>query len=146
MTEFIDLAQPIYEDHPSMLAALGVLPETPLIDRETMDRTIDHVTERWDWDTAWGWDFPTLAMTAARLGRPDDAVDALLLDEQKNTYLRNGHNYQEPRLPLYLPGNGGLLTATAMMAAGWEDGPDEHAPGFPDEGWTVRCENLQRMF
>ena len=135
----------VYEDHPSMLAGLGVLPETPLIDPGTMDRTLDRVRERWDWDTAWGWDFPTMAMTAARLGRGEDAVDALLLDERKNTYLPNGHNYQEERLPLYLPGNGGLLTAAAMMAAGWDDAPDEHAPGFPDEGWTVRHEGLQRL-
>jgi len=29
----------------------------------------------------------------------------------------------------YLPGNGGLLYAVALMAAGWEGAPKKHAPG-----------------
>ena len=55
-------------------------------------------------------------MTAARLGRRKDAVDALLLDTPKNAFLANGHNAQGTRkdLPLYLPGNGSLLIAAAM--------------------------------
>jgi hypothetical protein len=58
----------------------------------------------------------------------------------------NGHNHQRPGLTIYLPGNGGLLTATAMMAAGWDGAPDRHAPGFPDDGtWKVRWENLRRL-
>jgi hypothetical protein len=33
-----------------------------------------------------------------------------------------------------------------MMAAGWDDGPDRPAPGFPDNGkWKIRWERLQRM-
>jgi hypothetical protein len=32
------------------------------------------------------------------------------MDTQKNTYLASGHNYQDARLTVYLPGNGGLLT------------------------------------
>ena len=48
-------------------------------------------------------------------------------------------------LPLYLPGNGGLLYAVAMMAAGWDGAPDGTAPGFPADGsWTVRHEGLTR--
>ena len=85
-------------------------------------------------------------MTAARVGEPGIAIDALLMDVQKNTYLNNGHNYQNDRLTLYLPGNGGLLTAVAMMAAGWHDAPDMNAPGFPQDGsWKVRWENLHRL-
>ena len=42
---------------------------------------------------------------------------------------------------LHLPGNGGLLAAVALMAAGWDNGPDRHAPGFPS-GWTVEWEGL----
>ena len=130
-------------DHPSMLNAYGTLPLTPMIDPETMQRTYDSVLKTWQWRTTWGWDYPTLAMTAARLGHPDAAIDALFMDAQKNTYLPNGHNYQDNRLPLYLPGNGGLLFAVAMMAAGWDGAPRTHAPGFPDNGrWTVRWENL----
>jgi hypothetical protein len=83
------------------------------------------------------------AMTAARLGETEMAIDALLLDTPKNKYLANGHNYQRPNLPCYLPGNGGLLYAVALMANGWKGSPKRHAPGFPDNGmWTVRSENF----
>jgi protein-glucosylgalactosylhydroxylysine glucosidase len=133
-------------DHPSMLGALGFLPQTPLIDPATMDRTLDWTKKVWDWPTTWGWDYPIMAMTATRLGRPDDAIDALLMDVQKNTYLSNGHNYQDERLPVYLPGNGGLLATVALMAAGWDGAPSKDAPGFPKDGkWKVRSEGLLPM-
>ncbi len=136
----------IYRDHPSMIAALGFVPQTPLIDPEIMKRTLDHVMQKWDWPSTWGWDYPMLAMTAARLGEPQKALDALFIDSQKNRYLANGHNYQSPRLPLYLPGNGGLLAAVAMMAAGWDNCPSRPAPGFPDNGkWNIKCEGLKCM-
>ena len=129
-------------DHPSMLGALGMLPgET--VDRETMRRTLFKVMKEWKWDQTWGWDYPLTAMTAARLGEGKLAIDALLMTTEKNRYLRNGHNWQRPNLPCYLPGNGGLLYAVAMMAGGWRGSPRRHAPGFPDDGsWTVRSEGL----
>jgi protein-glucosylgalactosylhydroxylysine glucosidase len=129
-------------DHPSMLCALGMLPGSK-VDRAIMNRTLDAVLRHWKFPEAWGWDFPVIAMSAARLGRPGDAVDALLMDTPKNTYLPNGHNAQGGRrdLPLYLPGNGGLLIAVAAMAAGWDGAPDGAAPGFP-EGWRVAREGL----
>lgn len=131
--------------HPCQLAAWGLLPKSPVVDEATMLRTMDHVLHHWNHKSTWGWDYPMMAMTAARLGRGDWAIDSLLLDETKNTYRANGHNYQSGRLPCYLPGNGGLLTAAAMMAAGWEGGPDRDAPGFPQDGtWTVRWEGLHR--
>jgi hypothetical protein len=133
-------------DHPSMLAALGLVPPTPLIDPEVMGRTLDRVLQTWEWPTTWGWDYPMMAMTAARLGRPEKAIDALFIAAEKNRYLANGHNFQTARLPLYLPGNGGLLAAVAMMAAGWDGCPDRPSPGFPADGrWHVRWEGLKRM-
>jgi hypothetical protein len=136
----------IYRDHPSMVAALGFVPQTPLIDPNTMKRTFDNVMRTWDWKSTWGWDYPMLAMTTARLGEPEKAVDALFIESQKNRYLANGHNFQSSRLPLYLPGNGGLLTAVAMMVAGWDGCPDRPSPGFPDNGkWNIRWEGLKRM-
>ncbi len=136
----------IRQDHPSMLAALGVLPRTPLIDPNVMNRTLDSVFKDWQWSSTWGWDYPVMAMTAARVGEPQKALDALFLPAEKNRYLANGHNYQSARLPLYLPGNGGLLSAVAMMAAGWDGGPDRKCPGFPNDGkWNVRWEGLKKM-
>lgn len=87
-----------------------------------------------------------IAMAAARLGEPEIALQALLIDKGKNTYLPNGHNFQEPkRLRLYLPGNGALLDAVAMMLAGW-DGSVGVNPGFPADGkWNVRWEGLQKV-
>jgi hypothetical protein len=42
-------------------------------------------------------------------------------------------------------GNGGLLYATALMAAGWDGAPNRNAPGFPGNGqWNVRWEDLSR--
>jgi hypothetical protein len=77
-------------------------------------RWTDFVLNRWDQKTTWGWDYPMMAMTAARLGRPDQAIEALFIDTPKNRYLPNGHNFQQlTELPLYLPGNGGLLFAVA---------------------------------
>lgn len=130
-------------DHPSMLCALGVLPKTELIDEATMRATLADVFKSWDWPTTWGWDYPVIAMTAARVGEPERAIDALFLDTPKNRYLANGHNYQRANLPLYLPGNGGLLYATALMAAGWDGAPKRNAPGFPEKGWVVRHEGLR---
>jgi hypothetical protein len=130
------------QDHPSMLAAMGVLPGE-VVDRETMRRTLKRVMAQWEWDKTWGWDYPMTAMTAARLDEPQTAIDALMMQTEKNRYLPNGHNWQRQNLPCYLPGNGGLLYAVAMMAAGWKGAPQRHAPGFPGDGsWTVRWENL----
>lgn len=131
-------------DHPSVTAALGLLPG-PGIDPATMERTLDWIWGHWDWAATWGWDYPMLAMCAARLGEPERAVDALFLETPKNHYALNGHNYQRPGLGVYLPSNGSLLYAVAMMAAGWDGSPTNSAPGFPSDGrWNVRWENLRR--
>jgi hypothetical protein len=133
------------DDHPAVLGALGLLPG-PGIDPAVMGRTFDWVWANWNWPSTWAWDYPLAAMTAARLGRPERAVDALLLDTPKNRWRANGHVHQRDGLTVYLPGNGGLLTAVAMMAAGWDGGPERAAPGFPADGsWTVRAEGFRRM-
>ncbi|MFC8097776.1 hypothetical protein [Streptomyces sp. NPDC057363] len=130
------------DDHPAMLCALGMVPATPLIDPETMESTLLDVRDNWKWDTAWGWDFPVMAMTATRVGRPDLAVAALLTDAGKNQYLGTGHSPQiGSLLPLYLPANGALLAAVSLMAAGWDGAAD--CPGFPADGtWQVRHEGF----
>ncbi|MDE3067586.1 MAG: twin-arginine translocation signal domain-containing protein [Verrucomicrobiota bacterium] len=131
-------------EHPALLGALGMQPGDG-VDVDAMRRTARRVMDTWRWDRSWGWDFPLAAMAAARTGQPDLALDFLLLDTPKNRYLPNGHNYQRPNLPAYLPANGGLLAAAALMCAGWTGGPDETAPGFlKNNKWSVRWENLRR--
>ena len=139
-----------HNDHPAVLGACGLLPVSvahPLYSAETMNATLADVMQTWNWTTTWGWDYGMVAMAATRLGQPQTALQALLIDTQKNTYLKNGHNYQtSDRLRLYLPGNGALLSAIAMMCAGWDGCENPNNPGFPQDGtWNVRWENLQRM-
>lgn len=141
-TTFTDADQ--RRDHPTLLGAYGFV-ASPRVDRAAMRRTLRRVFESWQWSDTWGWDYPLVAMTAARVGEPELAIDALLMDTPKNRYHPNGHNYQRPGLTIYLPGNGGLLSATAMMAAGWDGGPPTNAPGFPRTGWTVRAERLRGL-
>ena len=139
-------------DHPAVLGACGLLPSahtpyTLLYNKEKMKHTLDWVMDHWNWATTWGWDYGMIAMCAARLGDPETALRALFTDTQKNTYLPNGHNFQTPdRLRIYLPGNGALLTAVAMMCAGWDGCEEPLNPGFPKDGkWNVRWEGLQKM-
>jgi len=130
-------------EHPALLGVLGMQPGDG-VDAAVMGNTVRKVFEVWQWDRAWGWDFPMAAMAAARVGEPELALKALLIDSPKNRYHPNGHNYQRDSLTAYLPENGGLLSAVAMMCAGWTGGPDRAAPGFPSDGkWNVRWEGLK---
>ncbi len=132
-------------DHPIVVGAYGFLPNDQ-IDIKKMGHTFDNVMNEWNWQSTWGWDYPLLAMSATRLGKPEEAIKALLTDTQKNTYLVNGHNFQTNRLTIYLPGNGGLLAAVAMMAAGSEDSTLTN-PGFPKNGqWDIKWEGLVPIF
>jgi len=133
-------------DHPSFLMALGQLPGDG-VDPAIMLRTLDAVLANWDWATKiWGWDYPMIAMTAARLGETQKAVDVLLKsDGPNNGYTAAGHNPNKG-LPVYLPGNGALLAAVALMAGGWDGAPNRPAPGFPSDGrWTVRAEGFKPL-
>ncbi len=120
--------------HPMMLGICGMLPGRHC-DREVMRRTLHDLLAAWDWRReSWGWDYPLAALTAIRLGEPQTALKILLMDTPANCYLINGHNHQSPDLPCYLPGNGGLLTAAAMLA---------HCPKPKD--WNWRFEDLGQL-
>lgn len=132
------------KDHPSMLGGFGLI-DSKRTDREKMRATLHKVLECWEYKSLWGWDFALMAMTAVRLGEPETAVDILLKDTMKNSYVTSGNNMQKSRkdLPLYLPGNGALLLAVPLMAAGYA-GCEKETPGFPDNGeWTVEFENIE---
>lgn len=127
-------------DHPMVLGALGFLPLTDKVNRKIMEKTMDKIIGVWNWKSLWGWDFPLMAMDATCLDRPQLAVDLLLKDTPKNTFLPDGNNYQDSTLTLYLPGNGSLLTAVAMMCT-YRNKNGEN--GFPSDGkWNVKYENL----
>ena len=112
-----------------------------------------------------------MAMTAARLNAPEEAIAWLFFDAKNNQFGTSG---MTPRVHLaahamafvptatgaagqadagpdgpgyqraaetYFPSNGALLLAVALMAGGW-DGQAGTAPGFPKTGWKVRAEGL----
>ena len=64
-------------EHPALIGAYGMLPGDG-VDIPTMERTLMKVHREWKLHETWGWDFPMLAMCAARLGKPEMAVDYLL--------------------------------------------------------------------
>ena len=141
-------AEKCRNDHPAVLGVFGLLPRCSVSsDLVAANKTLAWVMQNWNWPTTWGWDYGMTAMAAARLGQPETALKALLIDTQKNTYLKNGHNFQTAdRLRIYLPGNGALLTAIAMMCAGWDGCTIPNNPGFPQDGtWNIRWEGLNRM-
>ena len=131
-------------DHPAVLGAYSTIPAANGLDTVVMKNTFDLVWKIWKWDDTWGWDFPLVAMTATRLHMPEKAVEALLMPIRTNTYLKNGHNYQDDRLTIYLPGNGGVLNAVAMMCTG-TDADKNINIGFPKD-WVVKWEGLKKMY
>ena len=136
-------------EHPALTGIYGWLPGDG-VDIETFRRTFYRVLDTWQMDRIWGWDYPMLAMAAARLGDPEKAVDLLCTTAHKFAFDEHGlaDMYPYP----YFPANGGLLTAVAMMCAGWDglpggvSGSTGDAPGFPKGGsWVVRYEGFNPM-
>jgi len=149
-------------DHPSLVAAYGLLPGWGA-DRETMRRTLKAVVKDWDLRQTWGWDWPMLAMTATRLDEPEMAIDFLTGDAKNFQFGTSG---MTPRVHVsddaaphaagvsvdgpgyrraaetYFPSNGSLLLAVALMAQGGSE-VVELNPGFPPNGkWIVRSEGI----
>ena len=130
-------------EHPALLGIYGLLPGDG-VDTILMKKTFNKVMETWKFDSCWGWDFPLMAMTAARLGLPDKAIDILLHTSPKNGYDRHGLVGGGNPYP-YIPANGALLYAIAFMTAGWNSDGLVHEPGFPKNGaWVVRWEDLKK--
>jgi hypothetical protein len=132
-------------DHPAVLMASSLLPTNGMVDTAIMHKTYEAIDKGWRWEHTWGWDFPMVAMAATRINQPEAAIDALFKDVTTNTYLLNGHNYQTKRLTIYLPGNGSLLAAVALMCAGY-DGNKIANPGFPKNGkWKIKWEGFKPL-
>ncbi|KAK0487988.1 Six-hairpin glycosidase-like protein [Armillaria luteobubalina] len=128
-------------DHPALVGLYGWLPETEGLNLTIEKATADKVREHWNATYFWGWDFPMLAMSSARNGDAEGAVEWLL--DPVFDFDDVGMPLAPVRHPPYFPGSGGLLYAVAMMACGW-DGSEGDAPGFPKNGWVIRYENLSR--
>ena len=129
-------------EHPALTATFGLLPGDG-VNKETMRKTLDKISSVWDFKRTWGWDYPMLAMCAARLGEPEKAIDFLMTKSDGFQFDERGLATGGP-FP-YFPSNGGLLYATALMAAGWDGAPKRKAPGFPKNGqWVVRSEGLNK--
>ena len=134
-------------DHPSMLGISGLF-ISEHCDWQIFENTLNKVLDCWEFETMWGWDFALMAMAATTLNQPELAIDILLMSSPKNDYVISGNNYQRTRrdLPLYLPGNGSLLLAVALMVAGYA-GCDTDQPGIPKNGaWQVEFENVFPFF
>ena len=128
------------QDHPDPIAPYGMLPGDG-VDVPTMRATAQQVYAVWPLDDLYSWDFPLLAMNAARLGDPARAVDFLLHDRFRFDATGLAASGKSGVPSPYFPGAGGLLYALAMMCAGWDGAPGGDAPGFPP-GWRVAWDGL----
>ena len=130
--EWLDTYSKRAWEHPDPVGVFGMLPPVDGVDAKIARRTVAKVWTTWNWNRCWGWDFPWMAMAAARTGQPQMAVEALLKESPLNGYSIEGMNGG-----WYLPGNGGLLYAVAMMAAGWDGTPIARLPVSPRTvpGW-----------
>jgi hypothetical protein len=121
----------------------GALPGRD-IDRDAMRNTLHAASRDAGPQNRVTWGTAMLAMCAARLNEPERAIQLLAGPFGENPFRVSGYTIRRPeQTPIYMPANGGWLSAVAMMAAGW-DGSSGHAPGFP-RNWKVRSENLLPM-
>ncbi|MCL2551149.1 MAG: hypothetical protein FWE75_03285 [Actinomycetia bacterium] len=139
-------------NHPDPVAAYGMLPGDG-VDVGVMRATTQKVRQTWPVSDLYSWDFPLLALNAARLGDTEAAVDYLLHDRFGFTDTGLPASGKSGVPSPYFPGAGALLYTVAMMCAGWGDSPSGvrgaqgragsggSAPGFP-QGWSVSWENL----
>lgn len=112
-------------DHMSFLMPLGWLPGRD-VDKATMRATLSRMKRDWDLRQTWGWDYPMMAMTAARLGAPQEAVDWLFFDARNNQFGKTG---MTPRVHLDAHAAHFVPTATGAGAqASASAGPD--GPGY----------------
>jgi hypothetical protein len=129
-------------EHPGLTGTFGMLPGDG-VDTAIFKATLEKVITTWNFNRTWGWDFPMVAMAAARTGNPDMAVEMLLHSSPGFQFDEHGLATGGP-FP-YFPANGALLTAVAMMAEGW-DGLAGKAPGFPKDGkWIIKAEGFNRL-
>jgi hypothetical protein len=114
------------KDHPSVLMPLGWLPGRS-VDRATMKRTLDVVAKSWDLRQTWGWDYPMIAMTATRLGEPEQAIDWLFYDGKNNKY---GSSGMTPRVHLNEHADAFVPVVSGGVVIKTPEAPGPDGPGF----------------
>lgn len=128
-------------EHPALIGTFGML-RGDGTDPSAIRRTLNKIDAAWNFDKVWGWDFPMLAMAALRSGDPERAIGYLLFSTPHYSWDDAG-TVNSPCA--YLPANGGLLAAAAMLANGWDGAPqpDPDALLFPKNGkWKARAEGF----
>ena len=130
-------------EHPDLILSFVMSPPLDGVDRETAHRTVLKVWQTWDGKQCGGWAFPWRAMTAARFGEAQIAIEALIKDAGNKSH-HDPRGANKGGLCPHLPSNGGLLYAAAMMAAGWDGSPTNQAPGLAQGGgWVVQRDGLR---
>jgi hypothetical protein len=133
------------EDKPGFMTTWlgGIIPDEGL-DKQAMRNTLHAVANIGNVQASITWGTAMYAMCAARLNEPDAAIQLLVGKYEHNPFMVSGYTVRRPdQTPMYMPANGGWLSAVAMMAAGW-DGSTGYAPGFPKD-WKVKYEDLLPM-
>lgn len=131
-----------------IIMALGYMPETPMVDKEIMKNTFKTIYETNGLNSFVSWAMGKGALSAARLGFRDIAVDIVSNTTPKACFSLSGF-VQRPKeglgCPAYFPVNSSFLAATGLMLGGWDE-TDESTPGFPKDGnWDIKTENMLKM-
>ncbi|KAL4894671.1 Six-hairpin glycosidase-like protein [Aspergillus ambiguus] len=114
-------------DHPSQIAVYGLLPDTQGV----------NISQVWNLTNSYGWDFPMLSMTAARLGNSQQAIDYLL--EPLFQFDDVGNPIGGTRVPTpYFPASSSMMFAVAMLAGGWDGNAGPHFPAT----WNAKVEGF----
>ncbi|EPS35285.1 hypothetical protein H072_11365 [Dactylellina haptotyla CBS 200.50] len=135
-------------DHPALIAIYGLLPPQsgiPSFSLPILKATLAKVYQTYNLSQSYGWDFPLLAMTSARLGDPKNAIDLLL---------HPAFGFDDVGMPVggtrvatpYWPQSGGLLMAVAAMAGGWYSGSENGmtlSTRWPVD-WVVKAEGFAK--
>lgn len=135
-------------DHPGLIGIYGLLPPQlgiPSYSIPILNATLQKVYATYNLSLSYGWDFPLLAMTSARLGDPDTAVKLLLHDAYGFDDI--GMPIGGTRVPTpYWPQSSGLLMAVGAMAGGWDGGSisgDSLLRRWPKD-WEVEAEGFAK--
>ncbi len=159
------------KDHPSFLMAYGWI-NSKEIDPKIMRATLERIKSDWDLRQTWGWDYPMIAMTAARLNAPEEAIDWLFypaknnqfglsgmtprvhLDAHAAAFVPNAKKDAADEKPIGPDGAGylraaetyfpsnGGLLLAIALMVGGWDGNKKASPGFAAKGWKIKAEGI----